>query len=327
MLSRIYSSITGGTRSISDQEYYDDIAKTKTLADVSKNIYKRKIFKATGEFFDHPVTIDWIIRHPNEYKDACLAYGKSKQMESRSIAQYLVPFNFLLLYHQEIQEENPKLRYMWQNIRAEVNDLDQDIYTEQKLSEKQKKAMTPFDEICKVRDTLPIGSYQKLLFSLYTMIPPCRSDFDLVKIYDKLPLKPETKNYLVLGKINKLFLNEYKTNNRYEQIVIDLPANLVKEIKYSLKAYPREYLFVNQYNQPYSSPTAFNKYANLLVKKVMNNQSFTLTTFRRSYLSNPKLDLENMSHEDRVKLGKKMGHSVPMQQGYVWPTKEEHDEK
>jgi hypothetical protein len=304
---------------ITDQQFYDEIAKTNLLANISKVTYHKRLLKVTNDMFDKPVSIWWVIHHPEEFKKACIKWCTDKKVSLSTGSQYVIPFTNILLNHREIQEANPQLKSKWRSVQDDIKSPDEDNMVDNQPSEKQTKANIPFTEICQVRDNLPEGCFPRLLLCLYTMIEPVRSDFDLVKLYLEKPEKSETPNFLVIGKTSgNLYLNEYKTSNHYDHDPIELPKELLEEIKVSLKKFPREYLFVDKQGLPYTKPATFNRWANRVVKTVLKNESITLTSFRHIYLSRPDLKLEEKTIGERKKIAKNMGHSLSTQKTYVW---------
>jgi hypothetical protein len=312
-----FVNFSGGTvksNEIPDETFIKEIMATKLLAPLSKKTYTKNLLKITKLFFDKQVSIHWVIHHPDEFKIACEKYGQENKLQPASLAQYMVPIMYCLVAHRELQEANPKLKYKWARIRDEIREPDDAYEKENRATTKQEKAFMPFDEICKIRDKLPDGSMGKLLLSMYTMIEPVRSDFDTTRIYDEEP-NDDNGNYIVLGKIKSLYLNKYKTSERYGKTIIKLPDELITQIKESLKKNPRDYLFKPLHGETFNSNT-FNKWANRTLKNILNNESFTLTMLRHSYLSQPKLDLENKSMGERREIADKMLHSVGVQKIY-----------
>ena len=314
----VYAS--GFSKEIPDSQFIKDIENTNLLSILSKKTYLKQLYKITNDFFDPPRSIHWVIHNPDKFIEACDEWvsKKSKPYLQSTKAQYIAPILYCLTSHRSLMEANPRLKYKWEQLRELIVKPDDatEVELDCGMSKKQLEANMSFDEICKIRDELPDGSMTKLLISLYTMIPPIRSDFDNVKIFDEKPKKYD-QNYLVLNKRPQLVISQYKTANRYDSNIIDLPDELVRQIKISLKIHPREYLFVTYSGEPYSNANSFNKWANRTIKKALNNDAFSLTMFRHIYLSRPDLDLDNLPFKDRRALGKKMGHSSFTQKTYI----------
>jgi len=323
-LSQLIDQVGGRLSEISDKTFLEEIDKTKLLAQISKDTYKRKAVKVCETFFPTKVSIWWVIHHPDEMKSACLRYVKKRKVAQETLAQYMVPFMYLLGIHRELQENDPKLKRHWMEIREEIREPPADLpVKENQPTEKQEKANMSFDKICKIRDQLPDGSDGRLLLSFYTILKPLRSDFNCVRIYFSKPKEKDDGNYIVLGDVNKLYLSEYKTAERYGTEVLKIPDELLEQIKTSLKRNPREYLFVNRFGEPYNDPANFGRWANKAIRNLLNNDHISLTTFRHIYLSQTDLDIKNMPYGERKKLAHEMGHSVAMQGKYVWKDKED----
>lgn len=322
MLSSVINMFYGsGSKILTDEYFYHQIEKTNLLQQSTKNCYIVQLRKITGEFFIKPVTIDWVMKHPSEFTEVCRQYGKIRHFKTDTTARYTAPILFLIEYnHKELQENNIHLKYDWLNVRENLKGPDDFNPIEGvEMTERQKKAFIPFHEICQIRDQLPEGSMERLLISLYTMMDPVRADFHDIEIYEKKPEKNEG-NYMVLGHTNKLFLNDYKTALRYREIILDLPDDLVEKIKISLIQYPRKYLFVDRFGNPYNS-NSFNKWANTLLKRTFNNPYFSLTMFRHIYLSSPEVNIKDKTLPERKEIAKNMGHSLDMQNQYVFKEK------
>jgi hypothetical protein len=302
----------------SDEQFYDGLDKTNLLQAMTKATYKSQLKKITGIIFDRKVTIGWVIGHPKDFKPAMQRYGESKGFSSDTTVRYIAPIMYLIESHRELQEANPHLKFDWINIREEMKSAEDFQPIEGvKMTERQKKAYVPYKEVCKIRDTLEDGSDEKLLLSLYTEMEPVRSDYGDVEILDREPTKKEIgkRNYLVLGKVNKIYFNEYKTATRYSENELDLPKPVIKQITESLRQDPRKYLFCDGYGDALK-PNNFNRWANRLIQKVLDNKFFTLTMFRHLYLSEG-VDLKSCSFEKRKEIAKRMGHDLNQQANYV----------
>jgi hypothetical protein len=164
-----------------------------------------------------------------------------------------------------------------------------------------------------MRDSLPTGSMERLLISMYTLIPPRRVDYHSVPLVRNGSPEP-SGNFIKVGSDGlTLVMTEYKTSKRYGRQEEVLPEALVEQISASLEQNPREHLFVTPNNKPYSSAKTFVTWANGVLKGVFK-KNLSLTLIRHSYLTS--LDFSGMTTGDQVRLGRLMGHSVLMQNAY-----------
>ena len=164
----------------------------------------------------------WIL-HPQEFKVALLKYKKipnlttKKESSMQTITQFVTVMISLILHHQEIQEKYPDLLSTWKKLKNDIGEEITEHYDSNKPNNRQSKALFTFEQLEKIRDDLPIGSDARLLLSLYTYIPPVRSDFDNVKIYFDIP-KENKGNYIILGQTSNesmLVLNKFKTSKLF----------------------------------------------------------------------------------------------------------------
>lgn len=307
-----------------DEYFTDYIKKSNLLKDSTKKIYLSKLDNIRLNFFEKPVKIWWILQHPELYEKALEKFvskidPRVYDSPSKHIAcLYTRILVSLFKHHRELQEENKELFMKWKNMKTRLGETLEDHYLSGQKTTRQDASFIPFDKIIEIRDELRDGSIEKLILSLYTMIPPVRSDFQNVRIYEKMPNKKENKNFIVLGDVNKLFLQEYKTDENYGTIEIQLPKELVNQIKYSLTEKPRDYLFVNRFGSPYDKKNSYSTWINNIVRKVVNNPHFTLTMFRHIYLSRPDVSIQDLPMVERRKIAKSMGHSIQQQNNYIF---------
>ena len=158
---------------------------------------------------------------------------------------------------------------------------------------------------------------------MYTMIPPVRSDYYKIAIYKtENEVTDDIDNYLIMNSKPFIVLRKYKTSKTYKAIKIDLPKDLIKQIKSSLNKNPRDFLFTSpRNNKPYISNT-FNRWVNRTFKKLTGKENISISTLRHIYITRRDLKLEEKSGLERNKIAKIMGHSVGTQQNYLWHTYE-----
>ena len=224
------------------------------------------------------------------------------------------------MHNQELRENEKDLFFRWKEEFKIIKDPIDKMYLSNEPNDKQKKAFVSYDELLKIREKLPEGSFQRLLLYMYTSIPPVRSDYYKTKIYKKKPSSDVSEtNYIVMVTKPYLVLNKYKTAKTYKTIIIDIPDDLKKEIEKSLEKYPRDYLFVStQNNLPYKNENTFNKWANRSLKSILNKDGFSLTMLRHIFVSRPDLKLNEKTGLEQQKIASKMGHNVSTQKKYMW---------
>lgn len=196
-------------------------------------------------------------------------------------------------------------------------------------TEKQKEAFVDWEVIVKKRDELGGMDYagkEHMLLSMYTMIPPRRQlDYYKVKMFTK-PHKLSAEElaklpaYLQLFESpEKLVVNEFKTSKAYSAWSKEIPADLLKVIKKSIKLHPRDYLFVQKDGSPFSNGNSFQKFTNRILKSLFDNPKISINTLRHSYRTsrNGVATLNEMKREAHD-----MGHSLETHLKYTFIEKE-----
>ena len=175
-------------------------------------------------------------------------------------------------------------------------------------------------KVIKTRDTLPTGSLERLLLSLYTFIPPVRADYFEMRINPPKSVVDAAKtNYIILTtspQSSFIVINDFKTAAKYKEIKHTMPPPLHSEIIASLTQKPRNYIFTmpSDYSKPFDR-NGFSKWANAKLTAIFKVQ-MTLTTLRHLYIST--LDFNTTRGRELEQIGNAMGHSMSMQKGYQW---------
>jgi hypothetical protein len=183
----------------------------------------------------------------------------------------------------------------WQAAHKRWQLLAQQPYIQNKATAKQQAGWIAYKDFCSVRDSLPDGSKAKLLFCMYSYIPPCRADLGKCRIFHKTPTQKDlasfTGNYISLQPEGSpqpsfLHLREFKTARCYAPhgVKVGLPSILVNQIQLSLAQHPRSYLFVQEYqfDKPYTR-SAFSTMANKIFQRYTGIPDVNIQIIRHSY--------------------------------------------
>ena len=173
-----------------------------------------------------------------------------------------------------------------------------------------------WDDVKKCKDKFPLGTEARLIYLLYTTLPPVRADYTPMQIVDDAKdANDEKMNYYVSGKKPYILLNAYKTSSKYGQQRLDVSKELAEAI-------PRDqtYLFEFQ-NEPMSPNTlskkvvrAFKKYCDIHV---------TINTLRRSYA---KMTM-GLSKDEQIDAALAQGHSLSVHKEYSRRGNKDDEEK
>lgn len=313
-----------------DDDYYlDNIRNTKFLKDNTKTIYLNKINKIITEVYPNWKLHD-IITKPETFMDRFNKYSlianKGKPIGDHNKETYASSILAIFTYNSQLKEKYFDQFQQWNKIHEQIRQPIETKYKSNIPTQRQQKAYIDFQELIEIRDSLPIGSIPRLLLAMYTYIPPVRSDYYRTKIYFETPKdnKYEEDNVIILDDKTKryiLVLEKYKTAKVYGVKVIDLPIELVNEIKQSLKLFPREYLFISQgTGQKFDLEASFNNWANRCLKRTLNKPTFTISMLRHIFITRRDLKLEEKSGLEQNEIANIMGHSVEQQRKYMWHT-------
>jgi hypothetical protein len=121
------------------------------------------------------------------------------------------------------------------------------IDNKQTPTQKQEDNFVSWDNIMDFRKQYydEMSVTERMLLSLYTLIPPVRADYTPMKIVKTKPKKFEDgTNYLVFNARPYFIFHAYKTHYKYGDKVIKIPPPLKREIAKYLIAMPGQtYLF------------------------------------------------------------------------------------
>lgn len=314
-----------------DKEY-KNIINNSNLSYSTRAQHLRNIKKAQ-EISNE--SIDWIVSNPEKFKVMLNEHADSKPtaIHKKAGASYrkalVQPFYVMFKNDSNLRENNKQLFEKWNKVYNKLNEPIVEQNKNNEMSEREKEAYVSFDKIEEKRDNLEKGSMNRLILSMYTLIPPQRSgDFYSTKVYRKPPQgdKKNTENYIILNKNNsKLVMNDYKTYGEYGQNVINIPQTLKEEIEASLEKKPRKYLIVNNQGKPFADNENPRKditnFINSRLKSLFNN-GYYFNLIRHAYDTDRRADNE----EDRKKQARAMGHSMQTQSNYVKKTITQSDD-
>lgn len=279
-----------------------------SLSQVSKRVYLERL-KVLMQM--HKVDLYTLVTEPSKYIEWILRSYDSDQTRK----SYLSGVLSLFRHNAGLKEQEKDAYLQWYNAFQTVHERIEERYKRNEPTQKQKEGYVAFPEIVAARNTLAKGSDERLLFSMYTMLPPLRCDFNRVRIYKgHVPPEEKEQNYIVMAnKEATLFLNEYKTKNKasapYEK---KLPEELVDELRASLDAKPRNWLFVDKALDPYH-PKSYTKWANRVFARILKKR-MTISMIRHAFINS--LDFNKITVAEKETIAKDMAHTVGTQDRY-----------
>ena len=240
---------------------------------------------------------------------------------------YLMSILSIFRHKSDIFTEFPEehittLNETWKNIFMENEQPIIERRYENKPTDRQQAKgghQLHFSQIVYKRDELPVGSYERLLLCMYTMIPPVRADYFATQIVHDNEV-PTHKNYIrILAPDNiECVLTDFKTAKTYKQITHKFPPDLISEFNASLQKNPRKFIFINTKGEPHTR-NSFVLWTRRCLTRIFETD-FTLVFFRHAFITDfitNKITPETTDAEIKV-VSDKMGHSPGMFRAYKW---------
>lgn len=309
LLVSFFSEIT--IMEYSDDKLKDIIRKDESLAGSSKETILG-FLDSLQKNYAGPRTLLWVLTNPKSLVDKLPTKTKSQH------SLYGLTNAPLMIYLREpkLKEKYPEAYQGWTEARKQFQDNISDAYESNVATEKYEKGSVPWATFLEKRDSLSKGSLKRLLLCMYSMIPPTRRDYGDVTIFEDVPeTVPEGINYLVLCPSGSFIgLQEYKTVKDYGHKKIDLPSELVEEIRASLKDTPRKHLFVGRDNQPFKLANSYGKWVSRTLQKIFD-KPMTINTIRHMFVSE---NVADKCVKERKKIASDMCHSLQTQMIYAY---------
>lgn len=292
--------------------------KDNMLAPSSRNLFNKKLAQFISFMPQGRQSIDFIIDNPG-LAVPVLIDNKTIAQTHTNLHMFFSAVVAYLQHTESGQRRSEQIKRKWLALqKTNWNAYRQIELGELSEDDKLVAANVKWPDIIKMRNRLPLGSYERLLLAMYTFIPPLRADFYDVRINPSQSfIKSKKTNYLQISpEEGLLVIRDFKTASSYKTITHTLKPDHLDEINASLKANPRKYLFVmkSDVSRPYDR-NGFSKWANSVLQDLFK-VPITLTSLRHIFVST--LDFSHMRAIDMEKIAHAMGHSLGMQKQYQW---------
>ena len=258
--------------------------------------------------------IDYIIDHPEDVVTFInLRYDNNKTRKA-----HINAIHSLFKHAKDLRLRKPELYKKWDKYAKNINGLVNEHYKEQQATERQASNMIEWEEFLNKMKELgqkDYGGKKHLLLAMYGLEPPKRQDYGACRIFKREPSKEQKNlgNYIVLTESKAiLVMNDYKTSKTYNQQRFELVEDLRRIIQKSIDKYPREYLFVNPKNEPYTDRN-FTQFSNRALESIFG-KNLTINLLRHMYVGY-RLK-KGMTYKEMLELSERMGHSYVMQGQY-----------
>lgn len=288
----------------------DGVNKSKDLSPKSKIGYGNVVKALLNKAGDGKTIEDVIVEHKTYIPMFKKWFKKDTTMKSQVTALLT-----LFRYNPGFKEKHGAAYDAWKKLFDDAKEKVDTRYETNKPTERQEKGYVPYQDIIKARDSLPVGSVERLLLDMYTYLKPMRCEYARVAIYKgRLPKESDLEpNYIHLrGKKGAIIIRNFKTQKHHDAYDIDLPTELMEDLLKSLDDHPRDWLFVNTRNEPYTN-LLYTQWTIRTFNRIFK-RPMTVALIRHAYVN--EIDFNTMSIRDKRDIATSMGHTIETQDRY-----------
>jgi hypothetical protein len=276
--------------------------RDKPISDSSKKLYTRNLMKLNN---DMPITSFNFLKEPKQILNMIKDYKPTTQRS------YIIAICTIL--------KNSKHQNLYDMYFEILSNFNNQLKVRTEKSEKQMDNWLSNDNINEIRKDLKSKVVKRvrnkedynnllnyLVLSLYTLHPPRRNvDYSLMKISNNM--NDDKYNYLDMKKGQFVF-NNYKTQGKYNQVVVPIEEDLLKVIELYLNNHPEKSKLKNKnydvhflksfYNEPIEKSQEITRILNKIFGKNIGS-----SMLRNMYLSNKYGDMVDELKSDTKDMG------------------------
>jgi len=283
--------------------------RDKPISDSSKKLYTRNLMKLNN---DQPITNFNFLKEPKQILNMIKDYKPTTQRS------YIIAICTVL--------KNSKHQNLYDMYFEILSNFNNQLKVRTEKSEKQMENWLSNDNINEISKDLKSKvvkrvrnkeDYNNLLnyvvLSLYTLHPPRRNvDYSLMKISNNM--NDDKYNYLDLKKGQFVF-NNYKTQGKYNQVVVPIEEDLLKVIELYLNNHPEKSKLKNKnydvhflksfYNEPIEKSQEITRILNKIFGKNIGS-----SMLRNMYLSNKYSNVIEELKDDVADMSTSLGTAL-----------------
>jgi len=220
----------------------------------------------------------------------------------------------------------------WRVRQRHLSEMEQAIRDNNVVTDAMRAKLPDIAAVSEIAEKLKVDppgldskkkSMQHLLLRMMVDMPPKRSDLGSVKVCGAATPVPEhgrnakrpnvDGNFVVVHRTGPitLVLQDYKTSKFYGTFVERLPDGISKDVRESLKKYPRQHVFEDKDGKPYDGH-AFGEYVKRTFKEYTNKPS-GINAIRHAYII---ATTKGKTKAERRKIATSMNHSLNQQYDY-----------
>ena len=209
----------------------------------------------------------------------------------------------------------------WSEIHRDLASLEQADAEDNRITPAMRAKMpTPAEmKAAKVKDPRAsvLASQKNLVLRFFRDHPPKRMDFGALAVYHEKAPKNAKGNYIVIPKSKAddvtLVMHDFKTSKALGPLTEAFDADISRDIRESLKLFPRAYVFETASHKPMSE-TAYGKFVRDTFVE-LTGKAAGVTALRHAYITN-NCDPTKKTVAELKKIAASMLHSYDVQQLY-----------
>jgi len=280
-------------------EDLDDIIQ-KTYTSGAANDYEIKYISRSLNYLNQslPEKLKELFPNKNTLKSNLIPYVKLLRILADYTEAYKRTYFLLSKYILDLNEDYELIR-------------DDNIVDDKDIG----KIITDYDKATLLANVKKLDtSLQKMIYALYTMIPPRRLEYTsvIVTSYSYRFKMTNENNYLLMKKRKpyQFVWNNYKTSKAYGRVVVDIPDELADIIL----DYIKDHVIKTGDTLLDLQQTNFIRIIELVFKKVYDVNNISVRWLRISYATH--IDKMNISNNEKQKITLMMGHSAVQSSKY-----------
>jgi hypothetical protein len=280
--------------------------RDKPISDSSKKLYTRNLMKLNN---DQPITNFNFLKDPKSILNMIKEYKPTTQRS------YIIAICTVL--------KNSKHQELYNKYFEILSNFNNQLKVRTDKSEKQEKNWLSNDNIDKISNELKSKVVKKvrnkeeyntllnyMVLSLYTLHPPRRNiDYSLMKISNNM--SDDMFNYLDMDKEQFIF-NNYKTQGKYNSVVVSINNELMKVISLYLNNHPEKSKLKNKNYNVHFLKSFYNEdiKASQEITRILNKifgKNIGSSMLRNMYLTNKYGDMVEELKDDTKSMSTSVG--------------------
>jgi hypothetical protein len=314
------------------REPYRKVIDRTECIDIIEILKKKKLKDITIKDYLSKASRVYFLLHRREWDCKDISWLKNYdrvidyiQHKNKQIWRTQKTRNTYLIAIASLVSKIPELKSASKHYNAVMKKANEEQYEQrlkQGLKPEWKEQILTWDTILNIYNTAEFkNDFDKLIYSIFTLIPPRRSGSYYDLLIKPQGYKSDTENYIIIDSkkhIKSIILNRYKTAEHYGQYkVVRIPKALKDVFNDYLKNKDvNQYVFINHYGKPYDNKTFGVAVSNVF--KRYTNRPLGSTLLRISYASNIVFGgSKKASLSEMKKHADKLGHGLEQFQQYA----------